>query len=60
MSCKSKLALAAATALMMLQNPVQADDWPQRPIHMVVGYSAGGPTDVIARIVARYMSDELG
>jgi len=60
MSAPSKLALAASVVLMMLQNPLQAADWPQRPIHMVVGYSAGGPTDVIARIVARYMSDELG
>jgi len=60
MSRISRIALAAAATLMLLQNPARADDWPQRPIHMVVGYSAGGPTDVIARIVARYMSDELG
>ena len=38
----------------------QAVDFPTRPIRMVIGYSAGGPTDVIARIVAKHMSSDLG
>ena len=35
-------------------------DYPQRPITMVVPFAAGGPTDVIARIVGENMSRTLG
>jgi len=34
--------------------------YPQRPIHFVVGFSAGGSTDVIARILGQRMSELLG
>lgn len=37
-----------------------ADTYPQRPITMVVPFAAGGPTDVVARIVAEPMSRALG
>ncbi len=39
--------------------PARADDYPSRPIRMEVGYAAGGPTDVLARILAKEMSDIL-
>ncbi|MCG2603943.1 MAG: tripartite tricarboxylate transporter substrate binding protein, partial [Achromobacter sp.] len=39
--------------------PALADDYPSRPIRMEVGYAAGGPTDVIARILAKRMSESL-
>lgn len=38
----------------------QADGYPERPITMVVPFAAGGPTDIIARIVAEPMSKTLG
>ena len=38
----------------------RADTYPQRPITMVVPFAAGGPTDVVARIVAEPMSKALG
>ena len=38
----------------------QADQWPTRPITMVVPFAAGGPTDVVGRIVADRLSDVLG
>lgn len=44
------LALSATTALA----------WPDRQITMVVPFSAGGPTDTVARLVAESMSRELG
>src|SRR6266571_5123340 len=37
-----------------------ADQWPSRPVTMVVPFAAGGPTDVVGRIVADRLSDVLG
>jgi tripartite-type tricarboxylate transporter receptor subunit TctC len=37
-----------------------ADDFPSRPITMIVPFAAGGPTDVIGRLLAQYMSLALG
>src|SRR5476649_345000 len=47
--------LAATAAL-----AVFADDYPTRPITMVVPFSAGGPTDTIARIFAARLGTSLG
>jgi len=38
----------------------QADQWPSRPITMVVPFAAGGPTDVVGRILGDRLSDVLG
>ena len=38
----------------------QADQWPTRPITMVVPFAAGGPTDVVGRILADRLSEVLG
>lgn len=38
----------------------QATDWPAHPIKMIVPFPANGPTDVVARIIARQASIELG
>ncbi|ARP84792.1 Bug family tripartite tricarboxylate transporter substrate binding protein [Bordetella genomosp. 9] len=54
-------AFAAAFALALAWSAAaRADDYPSRPIRMEVGYAAGGPTDVVARIVAKHMSENLG
>jgi len=37
-----------------------AAHYPDRPVRMLVGFAAGGPTDVIARIVAQKLSTSLG
>jgi len=37
-----------------------AQGYPNRPVRIVVGFTAGGPTDAIARIVAQRLSDSLG
>ena len=37
-----------------------AESYPNQPVRIVVGFTAGGPTDAIARIVAQKLSDSLG
>jgi tripartite-type tricarboxylate transporter receptor subunit TctC len=56
---KKLLALGAA-ALALGLPAAQAQSWPSRPITMVVPFAAGGPTDVVARIVGDHMSRTLG
>ena len=34
--------------------------WPDKPVRLIVGLAAGGPTDTIARVVARRLTDRLG
>ena len=50
--------LAALLALMLSVAPSLAQ-YPSKQVRVVVGFAAGGPTDVIARIVAQKLSDSL-
>jgi tripartite-type tricarboxylate transporter receptor subunit TctC len=50
---------AAALVLLGLENSY-AVDYPTRPVHWVVGYPAGGTTDIIARLVGQWLSERLG
>ncbi|WP_162826801.1 Bug family tripartite tricarboxylate transporter substrate binding protein [Pseudolabrys taiwanensis] len=52
--------LALVFALFSLLAPAQAQDYPNRPITMVVAAAAGGPIDVFGRIFAEKLSDKLG
>ncbi|KJK23404.1 hypothetical protein UB46_16255 [Burkholderiaceae bacterium 16] len=47
------------TALLVAAAPVHADEWPTRPIQLVVGFVPGGGTDVVARLIAGKMSESL-
>ena len=56
-----KLLALAVAALVPYANPASAQsNWPTRPVTLVVGFAAGGGTDVLARIVARKLSEVLG
>ena len=46
-------------ALAVLAQPVRADDYPSRPIRLIVGFAAGSSGDVIARIVAHKLDNLL-
>ena len=55
-----RLLIAALACLSFGLGPASADDYPNRPIRWIVGFAAGGPTDLVARIMAQYLSDKLG
>lgn len=56
--------LAAAVAALVCATtsplPVSAQEWPQRPIRIIVAFGPGGGTDIIARIVGQALQDRLG
>jgi tripartite-type tricarboxylate transporter receptor subunit TctC len=53
-------ALGLALTLGVVAGQAAAQSYPNRPIKMLVGFSAGGGTDVVARILAQKMTDALG
>jgi len=52
--------IAAAAALPLLIDAATAQDWPTRPITLIVPFAAGGGVDVSARIQAQRMSELIG
>jgi tripartite-type tricarboxylate transporter receptor subunit TctC len=52
--------LAVLAGLSPIGAPAQAQDYPTRSITMIVPFAAGGPTDVISRIVTGHMAQTLG
>ena len=46
--------------LLLVTFAAQAQDYPAKPVKFVVGFGAGGPTDVIARIVAQDLTVQMG
>ncbi|MDR4307889.1 tripartite tricarboxylate transporter substrate binding protein BugD [Chelatococcus sambhunathii] len=57
---KSFAAAAAALIVASGFGQAQAQDYPSRPITMIVPFSAGGPTDTVTRLVAEAMGKDLG
>ncbi len=53
-------AMVMASALACTSGAAAADAYPGKPITLIVPYSAGGPTDVVARTLAQAMSQDLG
>src|ERR1700719_218114 len=54
-----KFVLAVA-AVVTLAGAAGAEQWPTRPVTMVIPFAAGGPTDVLGRVVAQRLSEILG
>jgi len=52
----------AAVCLLSLAGTgsVSALDYPTRPVRFIVGYPAGGSTDILARIIGQHLSERLG
>ena len=55
-----RMAIAALATLSVASASAQSPAWPAKPVRIVVGFSAGGPTDVVARAFAEHASRALG
>src|SRR5215213_7845176 len=56
-----KLIVTAATLALLAGSAVaQTDDYPSRPVTMIVPFAAGGPSDTVARLLAESMTRTLG
>jgi tripartite-type tricarboxylate transporter receptor subunit TctC len=56
-----RIVAAAVTTLMASAGTLAAQDaWPSRPLTMVVPFAAGGPVDVLGRMVAQYLGEVVG
>src|SRR3954471_13856186 len=53
-------ACTLALALCAFSSGAPAQDWPTRPVTMIVPYAAGGPVDTVGRIMAQGLSEVLG
>src|SRR5690606_32422177 len=57
---RTLMALALAGASLVSAGSAWAQEWPSRPIRLLVGYSAGGGVDAMARLVAPRLAEVLG
>jgi tripartite-type tricarboxylate transporter receptor subunit TctC len=57
---RNGLLVFAAATLALNAPTLAADDYPSRPVRIVVGYAAGGITDVVARFVGDYFTRATG
>src|SRR4051794_36021545 len=54
------LGLVLWTSLGVGIMPSSAADYPNRPVRWLIGFSAGGPVDIVARIMSQWLSERLG
>ena len=52
--------LLVFAALLLSALCASAQTWPSRPVKLIVGFAAGGPTDLVARVIAQRLSQQTG
>ena len=50
---------AGAAALSAASRIAWAQAYPARPARLIVGFPAGGPTDIVARVMAQWLSERI-
>src|ERR1700749_4261422 len=48
------------SSLVTASAPSAAGPYPDRPVHWLIGFAAGGPVDIVARIMSQWLSDKFG
>jgi tripartite-type tricarboxylate transporter receptor subunit TctC len=51
---------AGAAALPAAARAAWAQTYPTRPVHLICGFAAGGPNDIVSRLIAQWLSERLG
>jgi len=52
--------LVCLTSILTGVAPSSAADYPNPPVRWLIGFAAGGPVDIVARIMSQWLSDHLG
>ena len=52
--------LKVAIALLALAAPATADEYPSRPVRLIIPFPPGGSNDVVGRMIATQLSERLG
>jgi len=61
MKCPGRLMALALSVISMAAAPAaRADNYPAKPIRLIVGYAAGGAVDIVSRIIGDKLSERLG
>jgi tripartite-type tricarboxylate transporter receptor subunit TctC len=57
---RTQLTAVAALLLALCASPAAADDYPNRPVRLIIPFPPGGSNDVVGRLVANQLSEKLG
>jgi tripartite-type tricarboxylate transporter receptor subunit TctC len=49
-----------AVAFPVVSRVAWAQAYPSRPVRMIVGFAAGGPRDIVSRLIGQWLSERLG
>src|ERR1043166_4528905 len=52
--------LLAGFAVLAIATLAPAQDYPNRPVRLLIGFAAGGPNDVLARLLGQHLTEKLG
>jgi tripartite-type tricarboxylate transporter receptor subunit TctC len=59
-SCLLAASLASAATGAAAADTVSTNTWPERPVKVIVGFAPGGPTDLVARLIAQQLAAQTG